>query len=328
MILVLTNSLDRTADYLCEFLDREGVPLWRLDTDLLANQIKFYYRDWQVSIVTAGRAVTPDLVAHLWYRRPANIAIDVPAIGSEADYLSSEWAEAIEAFLAHVPRDRWMNHPARNAKAQNKLEQLGRARAMGFRVPRTIVTQDIQDLTEFWTRCNGKLVAKPLASGYVDTGRPETSGLVYTSVVSQDDVDNPDMLVTCPTLFQEQIEKSLDIRVCVVDEALHAVGMKRIPLSGFADVDIRADNFRNVIHGKVLLPPDVCCKLVRLVHSYGLRFAAIDLVMTSDGSYVFLELNPNGQWAWLDLLGAADIAKSFLSAFRVSEVPDARMEKH
>jgi glutathione synthase/RimK-type ligase-like ATP-grasp enzyme len=40
------------------------------------------------------------------------------------------------------------------------------------------------------------------------------------------------------------------------------------------------------------------CRLI--VHSYGLRFGAIDLIVTPDKDYVFLELNPNGQWAWIE----------------------------
>jgi len=31
-----------------------------------------------------------------------------------------------------------------------------------------------------------------------------------------------------------------------------------------------------------------------------LIFAAIDMILTPDGHYVFLELNPNGQWEWIE----------------------------
>lgn len=37
-----------------------------------------------------------------------------------------------------------------------------------------------------------------------------------------------------------------------------------------------------------------------MTHSYGLRFAAIDLARRTDGGYTFFELNPNGQWAWVE----------------------------
>jgi hypothetical protein len=34
--------------------------------------------------------------------------------------------------------------------------------------------------------------------------------------------------------------------------------------------------------------------------SFGLNFASLDMIVTPDGEFVFLELNPNGQWLWLE----------------------------
>jgi hypothetical protein len=56
-------------------------------------------------------------------------------------------------------------------------------------------------------------------------------------------------------------------------------------------------------------------RLLTLAADYGLRFAAIDMAVALTGEWVFFEVNPNGQWAWLDLVGASDIASSFVRAF-------------
>ena len=37
-----------------------------------------------------------------------------------------------------------------------------------------------------------------------------------------------------------------------------------------------------------------------LVQRLGLAFGAIDLLQTTSEEYVFLEVNPNGQWHWLE----------------------------
>jgi D-alanine-D-alanine ligase-like ATP-grasp enzyme len=47
---------------------------------------------------------------------------------------------------------------------------------------------------------------------------------------------------------------------------------------------------------------------------YGLRFAAIDFVVDVEGQWFFLEINPGGQWAWLDIAGVADIASDLARA--------------
>jgi glutathione synthase/RimK-type ligase-like ATP-grasp enzyme len=49
------------------------------------------------------------------------------------------------------------------------------------------------------------------------------------------------------------------------------------------------------------LPEQVKASIRRLVASFGLNFASIDLILTPEGEFVFLDLNPNGQWLWLEL---------------------------
>ncbi len=63
--------------------------------------------------------------------------------------------------------------------------------------------------------------------------------------------------------------------------------------------------------------PPACVKaaLMQLVRSYHLRFAAIDMIVDKQGAWIFLEINPNGQWAWLDLAGGSQIWRSFATAF-------------
>jgi D-alanine-D-alanine ligase-like ATP-grasp enzyme len=41
-----------------------------------------------------------------------------------------------------------------------------------------------------------------------------------------------------------------------------------------------------------------------------LTYGAIDLVLTPDGRYVFLEINPNGQWLWIDEMLSLGISHS------------------
>jgi D-alanine-D-alanine ligase-like ATP-grasp enzyme len=72
-------------------------------------------------------------------------------------------------------------------------------------------------------------------------------------------------------------------------------------------VDVRYDS--------IALPDKVRESLLALVRSYDLRFAAIDLAVDRAGRWVFFEVNPNGQWAWLDLAGVCDIAASFVKVF-------------
>ncbi len=53
-------------------------------------------------------------------------------------------------------------------------------------------------------------------------------------------------------------------------------------------------------HEKVDIPDHISSKCIAITKFFNLNFSAIDMIFTDDGNYVFLELNPNGQWAWLE----------------------------
>src|SRR5206468_1650617 len=82
--------------------------------------------------------------------------------------------------------------------------------------------------------------------------------------------------------------------------------------------DIRRNNMDDVTYRPIALPVDIESKIRELMRHYRLRFAAIDMAVTPSDQWVFFEVNPNGQWAWLDLAGEASIAASFVEAFTTS----------
>jgi hypothetical protein len=77
----------------------------------------------------------------------------------------------------------------------------------------------------------------------------------------------------------------------------------------------------DVAYSEIELPSEVALSVKRLMRRYGLRFAAIDMAIDLDGKWVFFEVNPNGQWAWLDLSAGLNIARSFIEVQRHPEHP-------
>ena len=71
----------------------------------------------------------------------------------------------------------------------------------------------------------------------------------------------------------------------------------------------QADPF-TIPHRIVDLDPTVEAALRRMLAQYGLHYGAIDMIVTPDGEYVFLELNPNGQWLWIELITGAPMAEA------------------
>ena len=59
------------------------------------------------------------------------------------------------------------------------------------------------------------------------------------------------------------------------------------------------------------LPLEEEQRCIRLVQELGQCFGAIDLVLHPERGYVFLEINPNGQWGWIEDFTGLPIAAAF-----------------
>ncbi|MEJ0000912.1 MAG: hypothetical protein WDO13_18140 [Verrucomicrobiota bacterium] len=135
MLLILTNSEDATASFVTPRLEKAGLPFLRFDTDYLIPRISLSYSAGAPALKVDGRWIGPEEISNIWYRRP-EVLKDTQFDGSpEGKYARSEWTEFVECFFAHVPLEKWMNHPASNAGASRKLEQLSTARSLGFWFP-------------------------------------------------------------------------------------------------------------------------------------------------------------------------------------------------
>jgi hypothetical protein len=315
VVLVLTNSRDATADFLCKHLDQSKIQHFRINTDEVRDKIKIEYFCGETYLCSSNGDINAKQISAIWLRRPQPL-LNPEGKPAEFFHLGLEWTEALEGFLAHVPMERWINHPTANALASHKLEQLTRAQYFGLRVPETIVTQSPEQLSKFWTTFKDEVIVKPIASGFIQSDNPKNDTLIYTSQLHEDHMCQAVLLGACPTLFQRRIHKIFDVRCCVLDNECISIGMQALEPCGRQRLDIRRNNMSDVSYSPIVFPNELQQKLLSLVKSYGLRFAAVDLVQDHNQEWYFLEINPNGQWAWLDIDANAGVYQLFLNAFR------------
>lgn len=106
-------------------------------------------------------------------------------------------------------------------------------------------------------------------------------------------------LKLAPVIYQELVPKRFDIRVTVVHQDLFAVAIDSQKLEAAA-IDWRRADTDTLEHYTHTLPSDVAEACLMLMKVLGLNYGAIDLVLTPDDKYLFLEINPNGQWVWME----------------------------
>lgn len=199
----------------------------------------------------------------------------------------------------------WVSHPDAIRSASVKPEQLRRASALGFPIPRTCFSNDPVYIDAFFEACGGpeRVVYKPYNPMMFTLPGDKRLGVVYTTRLTSRATDRLAEVRWCPGIFQEWIPKRRDIRVTVFDRAVYAVGIASQDHDSTRD-DWRAYPWANSdefpLHAPMTLDDEISRRCVELVQSYDLKFGAIDLVESVTGETLFLELNPNGQWAWVE----------------------------
>jgi glutathione synthase/RimK-type ligase-like ATP-grasp enzyme len=228
-------------------------------------------------------------------------------LGRQADVAS--WSEqqafaALDSALLGIDAF-WVNHPSVNRRAEDKPANLLRAAAVGLDVPDWYVTNDPDAGSEFFATQDA-IVVKPVDSAFVNAA---TS--MWTRRV--DDVAWLERLGPEPYLLQRFVEKIEDVRVTIVGDTAYAVAIDS-QSSPRTSVDMRAGNLLKLRHREIELPADTRKRLLVLCRSLDLHFAAIDLVRDCDDRLWFLELNPNGQWAWLEQMAGVPISSTLAEA--------------
>ncbi|HEV3086562.1 MAG TPA: hypothetical protein VGX96_04980 [Candidatus Elarobacter sp.] len=309
MILLLTNRRDVTTDFVVAALRRRGAPFVRLNTERLM-------RDWRVTWRTSGwravdargKVIESRSIMGAYYRRPRS---PHPVDGTAEDaagFVMREGQALLRGLVADVTAF-CISAPDAIERAEDKMLQLRTAEDVGLTIPRTVVTNVPDEARAFVEAVSGRAIVKPLSSGYLSDDPPQ---LAYTTPLTSDAEFGA--IALAPHLLQERVHKVADLRVTVVGDTVFTcrIASQTHPETSLDWRMASALNIR-LDHTIVELPQVVKAACVTLVRRLGLRFGAIDLIEHSD-SYTFLEINPNGQWAWIEQRTGAPISDTIADA--------------
>lgn len=248
-----------------------------------------------------------DRVRSVWYRRPGKFQLPDDLLPEEADWLNGECASFVNGIWAGT-NALWVSDPVSIRRAGFKVFQLRLAREIGFDVPPYIVTNDPTRAREFIEAHPDGVIAKALGTPTLQI-RGEGAGMIYTHRITHEDLAELDSVRHGPTHFQAFVRKKRDVRVTVIDDQVFAVAIESGRVAA-AQVDFRQAETIDLPHVPISLAGQLESACRMLVQRLGLRFGAIDLLETSDGDYVFLEINPNGQWLWLEMVTELPLSRA------------------
>lgn len=313
-IVIFTQMDDPHTDDVILALERMGHEAIRLNTDEIPADVEFSFR-WggdidgsfggAVEVLTNGRVVDAASVRSVWWRRPGAYSFPEGLSLQEREFAKGEVDQALRSMWSSLDCF-WVSHPDRILEASWKGGQLRQARRLGFEVPRTLVTTSPGEARAFFDACGGRMAFKVMSDPFlgVDAASEKApDGEVElletrTTLVTQSDLDLLDSVRTVPCLFQEYVPKRHELRVTVIGDAVFAA---EIHSQEREETSVDWRNYDvDVPYVATTLPAEVADRCLALVRNYGLAYSAMDLIVTPDGQYVFVESNPNGQFIFVE----------------------------
>lgn len=314
-VLIVTNSDEPNIASVMQYL-RNPSQVVRLNADQLLETATVQY--WQSErgdsfwrLIVDGKRITSDELAGIWYRRPEAPKAPKNTPVQFHEFVESEARHSLWNIWTTTTGCCWVNNPqALRLLELNKLYQMRIAAQVGLRVPRTLVTTETAAARTFYDALAGNVAIKTFGGlvGLTDN-RGHRLG-VYTSRITKEHLDTFAVgIAQAPVMFQEYIPKQLELRVTIVGRHIFACAIHSQDSKRTID-DWRRYDFENVRHEPYALDGAVSDKLLAFMRVLGLQFGAIDLIITPRQEVVFLEVNPSGQWAWIQSLTGLPISKT------------------
>jgi glutathione synthase/RimK-type ligase-like ATP-grasp enzyme len=231
----------------------------------------------------------------------------------ERAYIEAEWSSFLKSLYSRL-EGRWLNSPTKIFMAEDKPMQLLLAQEIGFHVPQAFVTNDI--LCARAISALGQAIGKPLRQAVL---AGETERVIFTSRLAEIEDEQAEAIRLSPFIVQSEILKQYDVRVTVVGGRVFATAIWSQD-NEETITDWRKGSRPDLRHEKIVLDRRVERQCVKLVQRLGLRYGAIDLVCDQSGKLWFLEINPNGQWAWIENLTGYPIAAAIVDELTVNAI--------
>lgn len=316
-VLFITNKTDLTTDFVVREVQKKRVDFYRLNTEEIGSSVfitldisndAYYLYDRLLGIKYDLKSFTS-----VYFRRPEVRKVeDEDLTDAEKQFIKIEYYQTLESIYSVLAGAYWISPVQSIRSAENKVYQQILAKNIGLKVPNGILTNDAWDFKSFWADNAKACVVKSIRSGQV--GIDETEKIVYTSIL--DDLPSKDRIEASPTYMQRNIKKQYDIRVTAVGCKLFSTA---IMSQGCEETKTDWRKGEHVLpYHEISLPEELEKKCIQLLETLHLEFGAIDFILGEDGEYYFLEINPNGQWAWIECRTnyriAAEIAKLLVEA--------------
>ena len=313
-VLIVTNKDDITVDFIIRELRGRKINYYRLNTEEIPSNIiiSFDINKNKYKLFDKVKKIEVDLLEFtaVYFRRPSinNLEYIKDISNSERIYLKSELTFILEGIYKILKNKYWLNNVYDIREAENKIYQLELAKKIGFNIPTAVISNDIMALININNDFNGDLVIKPIKSGNIKYN--DKNCAIFTTELDKNQVNDLNRIEAFPVFAESNIHKKLDLRCIVVGKEVFCVAIYS-QIEEDAKIDWRKSK-KILEHKEYKLPANIKKMCIALTQELNLNYSAIDMILDENDEYIFLEINPNGQWAWIENRLSLPISKSIV----------------
>ncbi|HRY46452.1 MAG TPA: alpha-L-glutamate ligase [Candidatus Paceibacterota bacterium] len=295
MVLILSSESDPHAVAVRDQLASMSMPVVILDLSSFPQESRLAITCDRGAGVRFGFQTSVESIdlgqcRSIWWRRPQQPQMD-PQIRRSA-YVQFGLSECHAALtgLWQSLNAFWINDPALDTAAQQKVYQLKIATELGLSIPDTLITNDPARAEAFVQRYGaGRVICKAFTATEAHWRE--------TRLVRDDELAHIHSVKYAPVIFQEYIEAIYDLRITVIGPKVFAAAIHS------QETEYKIDCRIDISHARIEavdLPPKIIHQIREFMGRLGLVYGAIDMRLRPDGSYVFFEVNPAGQWLFIE----------------------------
>lgn len=308
LVLIISNEHDIHLTPVIEKLSKRGVSFFRLNTENLFSKYLIcvtYEEGRLVGSITnkiSNDSIRIENISSVWERRPmAPMNTFSPVPEEYLEIITIEQKSFYQQLRYALKDKKWIGFPLDDTQASSKIYQKVIAQEVGFKIPKTIITNDLTSLRKFIKR-DKNYALKPMKADSLQIGEDHQM-VFYSRKVSTDQLNSLDEngFMNAPNFIEEYIEKKYEVRLTMVGNTAFAAKIESQAMSeGKGKEDWREGYDHGITFTAHSIDDTIINKCIDYLNKLNLNFGCFDFVITNDEEYVFLECNPNGQWLWIE----------------------------
>ncbi|HXC55681.1 MAG TPA: hypothetical protein VNU97_10310 [Rhizomicrobium sp.] len=237
----------------------------------------------------------------VWNRRIYHPALDQMSVG-DRKFARAEFGHALFGALMALTT-RWFNAPEANRNAAYKAAQLRwAANDSRLRIPRSAITSNLAHLRAFIADRRTRYIVKALGRPMIEND--EGFEPLHTTLIDARLARSLSDIRNAPCIVQEFIERQYEVRLNVIGDRVFATRMdtsRDAAIGSGAEADGRfMADYRDIVHTAIEAPAGIAAACTEMCAYFGLRFGAFDFAVDRNGDWIFFEVNPYGQWYWIE----------------------------